>query len=217
MATTILITCPECKKQVKGPATLVGKKVRCKACDHTFMVTAAPTQKAVPQAKSTKTKAPATAEDLDSDEREKNPYQITDVSLTYRCPQCAAEMPSQDAIICLNCGYNTQTRQRMRTIKTYAHTPLDWILWLAPGVLCVIAVVLVAGFIVFLWVPVGLPTVHAKNKDAWWSCENDLFNYQQIWGSFIAALGGWVALKFAFKRLVLHPRPPEKYKRGSEQ
>lgn len=36
MAATIVITCPQCKKQMKAPAELEGKKVRCKDCGTAF-------------------------------------------------------------------------------------------------------------------------------------------------------------------------------------
>src|SRR5262245_46068087 len=38
MAATIVVACPNCKKQLKGPADIQGKKIRCKACGHTFSV-----------------------------------------------------------------------------------------------------------------------------------------------------------------------------------
>jgi len=217
MAATIVIRCPECKRQNKGPAELQGKKVRCKACGHTFMVKAPDRSKSGSPAKTASKKAPAPAvEQQDDEDGGKNPYQLTDVVLVPRCPQCAHEMESADAIVCLNCGYNTQTRIRMKTVKTYAHTPFDWILWLAPGVLCVLGLLVALGIIVFLWIPAGLPAIHAQNKDAWWSCEKPLFNWEQVWGTVPTAFAGWAAGVFAFKRLVLHPRPPEKYKRGGE-
>src|SRR5205085_6093737 len=38
MAATIVVACPNCQKQLKGPAEIQGKKVRCKSCGHTFSV-----------------------------------------------------------------------------------------------------------------------------------------------------------------------------------
>jgi DNA-directed RNA polymerase subunit RPC12/RpoP len=40
MATTIAVSCPECHKQIKAPPDLQGKKIRCKACGHVFLVKA---------------------------------------------------------------------------------------------------------------------------------------------------------------------------------
>ena len=99
----------------------------------------------------------------------KNPYKMSDVIKVSRCPQCAADMEEGD-IICLNCGYNTQTRVRTHTIKTYETTAFDWVIWLTPGVLCAIAVLIMIGVIVFFWVPVGLPRLAAvgTEKEAWW-------------------------------------------------
>src|SRR5262245_9791594 len=46
MPAIMIITCPSCSKQSKGPAELSGKKLRCKACGHTFVVGKPPAAKA---------------------------------------------------------------------------------------------------------------------------------------------------------------------------
>jgi DNA-directed RNA polymerase subunit RPC12/RpoP len=214
MAAMIVITCPECKKQLKGPADLQGKRVRCKACGQVFAVRSPPPSKSAPgpskvsvpaaQAK-TATPVPAPPEA----DKEKNPYQLSDIVVTNRCPQCAAELESPEAVICLNCGYNSLSRERMTTIRTYAHTPLDWTLWLAPGILCALAVLALIGLICFLLIPAGLQRVAG---DAWWGH----FSIQ-IYGSFVAAGVAWFVGKFAFRRLVQNPRPPEKFKRAIDE
>ena len=38
--------------------------------------------------------------------------------LGFRCPECANEMEGPEAVVCLKCGYNTLTRQRIETRKT---------------------------------------------------------------------------------------------------
>src|SRR5215831_3107456 len=38
MATTSVITCPECRKKFKGRADLQGKKIRCPFCTKPFVV-----------------------------------------------------------------------------------------------------------------------------------------------------------------------------------
>ena len=40
MATSFVIACPECKKQMKVTDALIGKKIRCKECEHVFAVSA---------------------------------------------------------------------------------------------------------------------------------------------------------------------------------
>lgn len=223
MPAMILITCPHCKKQLKGPADLQGKRIRCKACEKVFAVpggaTAAPAAKGKPQAPAKPAakppeagKAAAKAPEAgkaagkpavkaerpeDSTERSSNPYQLSDAhELTYRCPQCAFEMGSEDAIICLNCGYNTQTRLRIQTVRTYETTSMDVMMWLAPGIICAVVVLLMIGAICWLWIAL-------RNSEGWWVFPS------QIWGSVFAAGIGWFCGKFAFKRLILHPRPPE--------
>lgn len=215
MAATIVITCPECKKQLKGPAELQGKQVRCKACGKVFAVgAAAPGKKPAASAgknaggPAAKAKTAAAPPSRPTEEVEKDPYGLTDIGQTNRCPQCAAELESPDAVVCLNCGYNTRTRQRMTTIRTYAHTPLDWMLWLGPGILCALAVLALIGLICFLWIPAGLEKAAGN---AWWGHFS-----VQIYGSAIAAGVAWTAAKFAFRRLVKNPRPPEKFKKANE-
>jgi DNA-directed RNA polymerase subunit M/transcription elongation factor TFIIS len=209
MTGQIVITCPECKKQLKGPAEMEGKRVRCKACGQVFAAHASAPGKTAPAAKKassataakTKSAPPPPPEDDG-----KNPYGLTEITLSNRCPQCAALMESDDSIICLNCGYNTQLRHRMTTISTYAHTPLDWTIWLGPGILCALASLTGIGTICFLWLV--LPGLAAG---AWWGHLSI-----QIYGSALAAGIAWIAGKFAYKRLVKQPRPPEKFKRGTQ-
>jgi DNA-directed RNA polymerase subunit RPC12/RpoP len=211
MAAMIVITCPECKKQLKGPAELQGKRVRCKSCGQVFAVHASPPAKpAAEQAKtatsSAKPKTTAPDRAPSEEEKEKNPYHLSEISQSNRCPQCAAQLESPDAIVCLNCGYNSLTRQRLTTTRTYAHTPLDWALWLAPGILCALATLSLIGLIVFLLIPAGLQRAAG---DAWWGH----FSIQ-IYGSALAAGVAWITAKYAFRRLVRNFRPPEKFKRA---
>jgi hypothetical protein len=208
---SIDIKCPECKKQLKGPQELIGKKIRCKSCKATFTVSA---PKAVAgkgaASSSAKTKPDAAPGGYAfEDEEGKNPYKMTDVIKISRCPQCAADMEAED-IICLNCGYNTETRIRIQTVKTYQTTFFDWIIWLTPGVLCVLVVLAMIGAVIWLWIPAGLPRLAQVNteNEAWWGH----FSIR-IYGSVAAAGISWVSGKFAFKRLVLHPTPPDKLKR----
>ena len=58
MAATMIITCPKCKKQLKGSEAFIGKSVRCKSCEHKFVVQAAGSPKPPPAAGPTKNTAP---------------------------------------------------------------------------------------------------------------------------------------------------------------
>src|SRR5262245_28117899 len=114
MAGSILVSCPNCQKQIRAPEGARGKKVRCKSCGEIFPLSAPPGAKAPPAPAKAKPKTGrARFEDEDDDG---NPYDVTTLDLTPRCPACAGEMESEEAIICLSCGYNTMTRQKAQTL-----------------------------------------------------------------------------------------------------
>lgn len=217
MAATILIVCPQCGKQIKAPLKVLGKKVCCKFCQAAFVARKGdgkePPGKAAKPAGGKAVKAPSKpasskpakpADDADDDDP--NPYGLIDISLAARCPNCANEMESEDAIICLICGYNTQTRMRAQMRKIHYTTGWEHFRWLLPGIACALVVFSLIGF--NIW--------YLKKIDELVSWENDSF-FKGMWtiGGIklwvvIMSLGiMWVAGKFAFKRLILHPKPPE--------
>jgi DNA-directed RNA polymerase subunit RPC12/RpoP len=201
MASTILITCPDCRRQLNGPAELQGKRVRCKSCGHAFTVKApkAPARDAVGA------KGGSARTDRREPDDAKNPYRLSDILPTHRCPQCAAEL-EEDAIICVRCGYNTETRLRHTTLRTYETTAFDRVLWLTPGIICVIVALILVGVIGFLWLPFGLPKLSGEGENkAWWG-----HFFFQVYGSVMCAFFIWGAGRFAFRRLIIHPNPPEK-------
>ncbi len=138
------------------PAEAVGKKIKCKACQHVFAVPGdGPPKPAVAKpatAKPATTKpaspppppppvaaAPIPFKD-DDDEDDDTPgakpkaYGVTkdedeDVA---RCPFCAVELDPPDTKICLNCGYDMTVRRRHRTVKTYSLTSGDYFMWWLP-------------------------------------------------------------------------------------
>jgi DNA-directed RNA polymerase subunit RPC12/RpoP len=134
-----------------------------------------------------------------------NPYAITTLDLTPRCPFCAQEMESKEAIICLHCGYNTQTRTHAVIVRTYANTFMDRFMWLLPGILCVVAIMILAGCIIYLWTALPNPD-DPKEKEglgAYW------IRPAQVWGTVAAGFMIFFAGMFAVYRLILHPAPPE--------
>ena len=133
MAEAITIICPECDKKITVPAAAVGKKVRCKDCDHVFAVkapAAKPTAGKPAGVKKTPPKKPRTAvkakpKPTDEDEEDDNPIGVTALDTSPRCPNCANEMESEDAVICLTCGYNTRTRLQAKTVAVHDITAHD--------------------------------------------------------------------------------------------
>ena len=100
MAEAITIACPECGKKINVASEAVGKKVRCKGCEHVFVVRAPAEKKAAkPAPAKAPAKAPAAAKKApdpkaakpkaDDDEEDPNPYGVTSLDLAPRCPDCA--------------------------------------------------------------------------------------------------------------------------------
>jgi DNA-directed RNA polymerase subunit RPC12/RpoP len=135
-----------------------------------------------------------------------NPYAVTELDLTPRCPFCAKEMESEEAIICLHCGYNTQTRMHRKTQRTYANTPQEMFIWWLPGIVCVLIGLAAVGGILYLWL--GINPNDPKHKEAWYA-NGDLLKAAQVWGTIVAGFTIWIAGYFAVKRLILNPAPPE--------
>jgi len=221
MASTITVTCPECDKEFKAPADVQGKKVRCKGCGHAFVVPGpaakpapakAPAGKASPNkpapdkgAKAVKAPAPPPPRPASSDEEDDGKaYGITTEDLTPRCPECANEMESEDAVVCLHCGFNTLTRQKAKTRKVRHITGGQIFLWLLPGILAALGTILLIVFdILYLvkiedWVGTeGFLAYTLNNKGA------------KIWLSLTSVFVVSFLGRFAINRLILNPKPPE--------
>src|SRR5262245_43044783 len=169
---TMVITCPECSTKIKVPEAAIGKKIRCKSCEHVFVVTVpkkapAPAERegikkpgatSRPGKSSEGPRAPKAADPPappkappipvagDADEAEGKSYGVADTDLTPRCPQCAAEMESEEAIICLNCGFNLKTREILARRKVKEMTGGDRFLWLLPGILCTLGIIIMISY-----------------------------------------------------------------------
>jgi DNA-directed RNA polymerase subunit RPC12/RpoP len=208
MADTILISCPECHKQLRTPAHLQGKKIRCKACGHAFTAKARGGRDAADDDAPNKGKKSTSNKGPNPDyEADYNPYAVVETSFASRCPHCAAELEDEHAVICIECGYNLQERERHKTVKTYETTGMDYFTWLLPGIACVLLVLAMAGFIVFLYI--WLKDIVEANKDEWWAVAPKI---GQVWGTIFALFVMFFAGRFAIKRLIFHPTPPERLK-----
>jgi len=211
---TIAISCPKCEKQIKAPSELVGKKIRCKECQTVFVVTApagAPSAaKGAKPAKAApaKEEAPARPRATDMDESDGKSYGMTETSTLPRCPYCAQELETEDQVICLHCGYNRTTRERIATKKTLETSGGDQFLWLLPGILCAVGVLGMIGLIVVFWVV--FPDMESDHKDDWWVFT--VGKPGRIWGTVICSGVAVILTYLAILRLVLNPTPPEREK-----
>jgi DNA-directed RNA polymerase subunit M/transcription elongation factor TFIIS len=204
MATTILIVCPECAKQMKAPENIVGKKIRCKSCQAAFVARKA-TGKAPPKQAAKPVKPATKPSKYEEDDDDPNPYGLIDVDLSKRCPDCANEM-EEEAVICLTCGYNTQTREKARTRKIYHLTAGEHFFWLLPGIACALAVFSLIGF--NIWYLLKIDDIVSWENDSFflgmWTISGI-----KLWVVIMSLFLLWLAGKFAVKRLILHPKPPE--------
>jgi DNA-directed RNA polymerase subunit RPC12/RpoP len=218
MAVTTVISCPACAKRFKGRPELKGKKVRCPACAHTFLVEDVatdpgatddeppPAPKARPPAKpkpAAKPAAPPPA--LEDEDDDPNPYGVTTADMAPRCPHCANEMESADAIVCLFCGYNTQTRQIGQTKTVVQTTTGEHFMWLLPGLLSGLGIVFLSIFCLFFCL--ALPDMIQRSWMSFLDHES-----MRMWITLIALAIMWPAGFFAHKRLIMQPRPPEQKK-----
>jgi hypothetical protein len=220
MATTITITCPHCDQQLKAPADLLGKKMRCKSCGEAFKAEVdeeeearpsrpkpATSKKAAPGKPPPGKKAPAKGKGgkAKDDDYDVDPYGVTFTDLSHRCPYCANAMESEDAVICLTCGYNTRTRTRSRTRKVQEQTGMDVFLWLLPGIACVIGILVILGL--FIWYCAAFFPDPDPLKNEWY----DFWKYHtcKIWVGVFAAFAVFYMGRFSIRRLITENTPPE--------
>jgi hypothetical protein len=232
---TAVITCPECDKKFKAPEDAKGKKIRCPACRKVFVVeelaidqggravaakaapakaapakaAAAPPKPVEPPKPAPAPAAAAAAKPFDDDDDDANPgeikYGVGTLDIRARCPTCANLMESEDAVICLFCGYNTLTRVIGETKKVIAHSHVDRGAWLMPGIACVAVIFTLIGFqIAYIF---GLFSL-TRGSDRWyWNLLNS--ESLRLWTTIMMLGVIWGLLQFAQKRLLFEPTPPE--------
>jgi len=188
MAATIVVTCPECKKQVRAPEDIQGKRIRCKGCSHVFTV---------PGAAAPAPKKPA--------EEPEHYGVIQEDESIPRCPHCAHQLEHAEAIICLHCGYNMHTRQRVATKKVIETTQQDQLAWLMPGIAALVVILALIGFDLFACL--ALPALVKDGDYEFIGAKG-----ARVWIVIASLFGMFFAGKFAYQRLILQPKPPEREK-----
>jgi DNA-directed RNA polymerase subunit RPC12/RpoP len=224
MASTFVIACPDCSKQIKVSEEVIGKKIRCKECGGIFPVKKpketvaaknAPAKKdgkAKPQ-DADQTKKKTAAELNEDDDDGKNPYALAkDEDGVARCPNCVQELESPDALICLHCGFNMVTRKRLEVQAVHEASGAEKFQWLLPGILAAIGVVTLLTLSIILMV---------NTKDLMrGGLFHDLENGKDVWvikpGCFMlfnGMISGFVCYhlgRIAYRRLVVDNKPPER-------
>lgn len=213
MAATIDISCPECGNKSKAPADLVGKKIRCKACQAVFPVQAATPKKPTkpePAKAPVKAAAPAPANRHADAEIDRNPYIMREENLAARCPFCALPLDPPDAKICIHCGYDMVKRKRVESKKTYEITGADYFTYHIPTIICVIGNSALLGFNIFC-----LLNASSWMKDSWF--DNGDGTYMVKPGiiplyCFLISLVGFVPMTRLLIKRLINFTPPEKVK-----
>ena len=222
MPRAITIECPDCDKQVKAPADILGKKIRCKACGAAFTarevedadeveeVEEAPRKKPAakkpapkPAPKPEPAKKPSNDDEAEDDGKA---YGLGDHVEGHRCPDCAQEMVDEEAIICVYCGYNTVTRERSRTKKTIETTGGDVFWWLLPGILSALGAILLITWICIHWFALESWLGGPKNEE-WYMFITHLS--MKLWFTVPELFLLYSAIHFAIMRLAIHYQPPE--------
>lgn len=111
---SVIVTCKRCKKKMKAPDSLAGKRVRCK-CGKPVNVPAASEPILAPL-----------ADDLSVDsytDPKPQPIDIGEIAALAEgeqlvrgqsCPECFADIP-EDGVICTACGYDLRIGRRLGT------------------------------------------------------------------------------------------------------
>jgi hypothetical protein len=117
-------------------------------------------------------------------------------------------MPSAEAIICLHCGYNTQTRAIGSTKKVLARGGGELFLWLLPGLLCAVGILILVWWNLFY--SLAMPDLTRESVKSWWVDINH--ESLRFWCVLISLGLIWGLGIFVYKRLILEPVPPERIK-----
>ena len=148
MSSPIDMKCPNCAKVLKIPPSVFGKKIKCKHCEHAFVVSD-PNARPSKPGPAPSAPAPPHPEEpafLDDDDDGPKIEVVNEGDEVPRCPHCAKELEPPDAIVCVHCGFNNVTRAKAETKKVWAPSIEDWIKHLWPGIT---ALSIVIGWIVF--------------------------------------------------------------------
>jgi predicted Zn finger-like uncharacterized protein len=227
MDNTIDVSCPKCETKLRVRDVLAGKKVKCKKCEAVLTVPGAakPLPAKAAPAKATPAAPPPPPDDaplkMAGDDEDANPYVVIKESDAPRCPHCAKELDPPDSMICLNCGYDMQNRQRKQSRNVIEHTFVDYLLHHLPAVfLLFVAIGLMVGSII-CWIYMAdwvTPYVGNGEKDITTGKEGTYVKPWcfSLWIFLMVVWIDWMILKYCFKRFFINYTPPEKLLKKSD-
>lgn len=219
MSSPIEMKCPNCDRVLRVPPAVFGKKIKCKHCNHAFVVHDPGAQSAKSGAKPAAPPAPAAPAKKTFDDDDDGPANITVIQEddAARCPLCAQALDPPDAIVCIHCGFNNVTRAKADTKKVWAPSFEDWFMHLLPGIIALaICITLIVVNIISL------------NRMREW-LDGTFLEMDELDAAgrkrFFVPPGFFIALimvasivifvpsiKFVYKRLITGYMPPEKLK-----
>ncbi len=222
MADIAAVTCPECEKKFRPKTDVRGKKIKCPFCKEQIAVPEEKKAKAKAKAdadkpakkkpdstdiKAAESKAPppAPAEPpaLGEYDNDPNPYGVKTQDLTPRCPECAEELESATAIICLYCGYNSLTRERGKTKKVKGITAQKQLAYLGPAIGA--ATFLFCSIVFLIYYTVVSPYHVDGNILLSWTDTEAI----RMWFTVISLGVLWGSGVFCFNKFIEQPYPEE--------
>jgi ssDNA-binding Zn-finger/Zn-ribbon topoisomerase 1 len=233
MAEKLVVTCPECAEKFKPKGDVRGKKILCPFCGKSFAVSSdgasstaiqakgrdAADAGTIPLAKDADTiplakdelgssalegDAPVSAHAGDHDDfGDDAAYGVTHIDLDPRCPNCTEKMKPRDAVVCLNCGYNTLTREWGKTEKTIGVSFGRQFVYLVPGFL--------AFFVLLTWIILEL--IFAVCWPHWVAGESwiDWTDYEgfRMWSVTVGMALFYAMARTCYRRFIVKPIPDE--------
>src|SRR4030095_15214590 len=100
----IKFSCPHCQQHIQADSSYGGTEIACPTCNGGLIMPGAP---AAPTRVSLRVSGETTPAQTPTPAPAPQPD-----SAASTCPSCSAAMP-RGAILCINCGYNLKTGQRM--------------------------------------------------------------------------------------------------------
>jgi hypothetical protein len=232
MSATVEMKCPECDEPLRIPPSVFGKKIKCKFCQHAFVVKdpnpasknkpGKPAKPGKPEDKPLAASPPpppepkkSTSWDDDEDAADVNLIEEEDVA---RCPHCAKELEPPEATVCIHCGFNNRTRHKAETKTVWAPDAMDWFQHLLPGLLALALMIsaIVLDIISIMKMREWLTGTFLESDDTDASGRKKMYVAPGAFIFLIIFLSLAIIIpcaKYAFKRLAIEYRPTDQVKK----